>query len=1534
MGKVYFSVMARGWRRLSAGLTSVALACGAGDDGASRSVGVLGAALSLPADSARILGFEEPSDWSPLNQRSDVHSEGSHGLAVTVNGWTDLVSRPIAGVGDVSDEVKVDLRLPAAVGWGEARIVVVLPSAGEWWRELGSVSLAGNAPGTFHTLTWSLPPDLGAKLAGSYTDLRLHVIVNAPAGTYLLDRLRFAEPTSPDGGDGGSGGAGTTSDDDANEPTVSFSIPDGFSRIDLALVSETSLLVGNGVEVLTADEDSFAPVSNAGSGELEVGTDTVIGSLTAAGPVDLRDRARVDGNAISGDAIALGVASEVTGSSDAYADPSFLADSLPLPVPDGQRGSLLLEPDEEVDLEPGAYGVVHAKSRDVVTMHAGDYAFDALYLEPESRLILDSSEGPIFLTVRSDLMLRGTLEERGSEPGRVLWGYLGESRVTVETPFRGTLLAPNASVWVGAHNGATHRASFFAEALEIESGARIVHTPFSGWLIRTVEVHDAHVCAGEPFRVTVEPSQPEVDLSLSGARGAEHWLTFDQAGTHSATVTALLGTNVEVRTLDLTVVDCPEVWPVLTATLDEDDPLRVSFSVTNEAELAPGASFNWDFGDGIVLENGESAVTHSYARRLAPGALDGEFPVRVEASWPSGETREARVRLHLFSLNGFARSRGIAYVHARPLSSLSRIDLPSSWLGVVAVTLQNDSNDPVTLDQRVVELIPCDDAQEAELGPLEDTAIELPAWASRSKVIAVTSSVLPQTDVCMVGIHLRGHSGALTARASFVVPVAGRHFAAAPVQNPELEALLNQLAADGASRDDDEIPQSELTRLAAEAGIPVPPVGVAATQLQAEGEECDPADPPRDGLVCIPTEEWYLTEASLPNARKGDAIFSPGGLQGIGGLLAALDPPEYYSHSGIMTRSHVELTHSTASAERMAVHVKDEVSRPFVNNDHIEELFRWGWPGNIRQTVEAAYNGEFFIEPEPPHGDRESFEIRSFGLAPSAVRTPGGGMMLAPPLVLSPNPFATEVAELRQRAAAVADSAAAVPAHYRFYTYSHADEAPGGGMDGSGDWASDTFGTVCSALIWQGMRSRGENMSPPYCTGEAPDPRCRLPYRFGPAVSGWNGLYHYDAAERLRAAAALYDEHRERIAIPLKYYTAAAVGGAALAGPTTALTGSLTVKVAEGVQNSRAKNAADRLVNCFASDDCDSTSGRWRRQGVGEGKAISPDGVLQWRDETERDDLAPEQRAGLYEAVPRILGYAERVFHRRYRWAPAGGTGTLRGRVMWCGPGERQPAEGAAVLACGQVGHTLADGSFSIDDCPVGTTEVKAYTDIPFDPTEPDVDTFMRVAVAPDLYEIQYAGEVVELLDDLCFEGPDPDLLASLTHWGVMSGTIKMESEFRNRASVRHETCTFAAKVPMIPTDKSATGDLLEPTCEPLAGNTAFEQCGPVDGLGKWAVTVSCREEAGARYQEVRLQFVLEMQSDFGVHVGVSHKLFEGRNDWDEDDHDEWSTDLLPGGRVEVPRLSLQNPEYGDTDNAHLEDVWMEVQCPPSGCLP
>lgn len=162
---------------------------------------------ALSSDAARIFGFEALADWNVSGAAVVLDgnsTQGASALAIQPQGWTQLDSVPLSSLGEVGDEISLDLLVPQNVGWGDVQIVLVAPSLGMYYESLGSVALTTLVAGSYNTVSFALSSQLQAALAGSYTDLRLKVILNGPnvGVPYLIDNLQLTdedvgEPPAP-----------------------------------------------------------------------------------------------------------------------------------------------------------------------------------------------------------------------------------------------------------------------------------------------------------------------------------------------------------------------------------------------------------------------------------------------------------------------------------------------------------------------------------------------------------------------------------------------------------------------------------------------------------------------------------------------------------------------------------------------------------------------------------------------------------------------------------------------------------------------------------------------------------------------------------------------------------------------------------------------------------------------------------------------------------------------------------------------------------------------------------------------------------------------------------------------------------------------------------------------------------------------------------------------------------------------------------------------------------------------------------------
>lgn len=441
------------------------------------------------------------------------------------------------------------------------------------------------------------------------------------------------------------------------------------------------------------------------------------------------------------------------------------------------------------------------------------------------------------------------------------------------------------------------------------------------------------------------------------------------------------------------------------------------------------------------------------------------------------------------------------------------------------------------------------------------------------------------------------------------------------------------------------------------------------------------------GLACQLTNETQtrLIPGAFQNALKGDIILSPGedGADNlIGALLRSLNPPQYHSHSGLMTQNYYEITHCTASPERLTA--SGNLTGIGGAGGIKPDILQYAWPGSITQTVDNAITGERWNDPLDPSGNT-NYKIAGFNPEPLGIQNSSNEFVLVYPMVVKPlpeneataRPVLRKAAELARSKGARVDANGNLTqkggAYYCFYCYTKpevsakfADPAAAGA-----GWAQGLSPAVCSSFIWMCMKTVGVNCVGPR-TIETVSELTPVALSQGAAVGATtlDGLFYYSQAERQKAAQVLNS---------IIYNQALQHEGFAqyipILGPDIA------------------QNIADQILNMFASNDPNKYgSSDW--QNSGDANAVSPDNITWWN--------------------PPYFGYAEQLQYLQQhteqytvsRWQKTTSSGTISGRVTWNG----SPVSGAHVsLNDMLISTTGSDGHFHIDKVPTGSYDLKAW---------------------------------------------------------------------------------------------------------------------------------------------------------------------------------------------------------------------------------
>jgi hypothetical protein len=443
-----------------AGLLASAPACNKSTDHAEA---VEQKTSAIAVEIASILGFESTAGWrAPVTLASSTtHSQGARSLAVTVNGSTEVTSLDLSSMGSIASSISYDLRLPQTVTWGDTHLVIVAPSLGIARLDLGSRSLVGKPAGSFQTYTFSLPSAIETALEGSYSDLELKVVINAPAASspYLLDNMNV----------------GPTGATPSTQRTTSFPLPDNVRRRDVAVAANGILKLGDGAHAVTSG-GGYAPVANSGAGTSTTyyGFNAITGSLTSRPDVTLKDGAIVSGDLVTAGQIVrvgMNVNGSVTGSVTEHTDFATQDITYTVTFPPVSNGPVRLEPNTQATLAPGRYGAVNVKAGSTIFLRTGAYYIDSLQLEPQSTLQLDDAQGAVEIYVSGSFdFFRGQILNNGGPQPELLVVVFGNSTTYVEAPFRGAIVAPAASIVLGVVTGG-HIGAFLGRNVELRPGA-------------------------------------------------------------------------------------------------------------------------------------------------------------------------------------------------------------------------------------------------------------------------------------------------------------------------------------------------------------------------------------------------------------------------------------------------------------------------------------------------------------------------------------------------------------------------------------------------------------------------------------------------------------------------------------------------------------------------------------------------------------------------------------------------------------------------------------------------------------------------------------------------------------------------------------------------------------------------------------------------------------------------------------------------------------------------------------------------------
>jgi len=260
-----------------------------------------------------------------------------------------------------------------------------------------------------------------------------------------------------------------------------------------AVLANEELRINDRVIVVDRVERFATIVGNAGSGQTNLGADSLVDDVVSNGPVHLRDRGFVDGMLRAADRVEVQCPRPgETRIRDGVVEGPLLATACVVRsmVPDAPP-LVRLEPDDDVTIAPGVYPRVALQPRSTLRLRSGTYAFGSLVAESDSTIVFEVDDGPILLDIDGEFRFRGRFETTGPTPERSLAAYVKVTTFTdrdihIEAPWQGTLVAPNAKVSLQSRPEG-HAGAIYARTVEIHQGSTFVFEPFVGGLFEFCE---------------------------------------------------------------------------------------------------------------------------------------------------------------------------------------------------------------------------------------------------------------------------------------------------------------------------------------------------------------------------------------------------------------------------------------------------------------------------------------------------------------------------------------------------------------------------------------------------------------------------------------------------------------------------------------------------------------------------------------------------------------------------------------------------------------------------------------------------------------------------------------------------------------------------------------------------------------------------------------------------------------------------------------------------------------------------------------
>ncbi|MEK7394579.1 MAG: neuraminidase-like domain-containing protein, partial [Fibrobacterota bacterium] len=218
---------------------------------------------------------------------------------------------------------------------------------------------------------------------------------------------------------------------------------------------------------MQAGTDIAPLLVNWGSGTVDVGADSVTGSVLSVGPVTLRDRAKVDGSVETAATVTKSNGASVTGQTVERTTLQLPATpTISVTWPTSSKYGFTVESGTSASKVAGAYGNIVVRSNGTLNLAAGVYFMVSLLMEADAKLVVEPG---VVIHVREGLTIRGQFRYAAGAVAQVAILYRGAAAAIVEREFHGSILAPYAQLTLGANVPVVFAGQFLAKQLVVRT---------------------------------------------------------------------------------------------------------------------------------------------------------------------------------------------------------------------------------------------------------------------------------------------------------------------------------------------------------------------------------------------------------------------------------------------------------------------------------------------------------------------------------------------------------------------------------------------------------------------------------------------------------------------------------------------------------------------------------------------------------------------------------------------------------------------------------------------------------------------------------------------------------------------------------------------------------------------------------------------------------------------------------------------------------------------------------------------------------